>query len=82
MDNVGNGSAPKYPVVLGDLSYWATRIVMGSLSGVMAYKEAPGLVENGLIGLRSYLQADGAILYTDWSNAAQSPFVLIENAHS
>ena len=82
MDNVGTGAAPKYPVVLGDLSFWATRIVMGELSGVKVYKEAPGLIENGLIGLRSYLQADGAVLYDDWANAAQSPFVLIENAHS
>lgn len=82
MDNIGNGSAPKYPAVLGDLSFWATRIVMGELSGVKVYTEAPGLIENGLIGLRSYLQADGAVLYDDWSNPAQSPFVLIENAHS
>lgn len=82
MDSIGNGSVPKYPVVLGDLSYWATRIVMGELSGVMTYKEAPGLVENGLIGMRSFLQADGAVLYDDWTNAAQSPFVLIENSHS
>src|SRR5207244_10826709 len=71
MDNVGNGSAPRYPVVLGDLSFWATRIVMGELSGVKVYREAPGLIENGLIGLRSYLQADGALLYDDWANAAQ-----------
>jgi len=82
MDSIGNGSGVKYPVVLGDLSYWATRIVMGEMSGVQVYKEAPGLVENGLIGLRSYLQADGAVLYDDWGNTAQSPFVLIKNAHS
>jgi len=82
MDNIGTGAAPKFPVVLGDLSYLDTQIVVGEMSGVMAYKEAPGLIENGLIGLRSFLQADGAVLYNDWGNAAQSPFVLIENAHS
>lgn len=82
MDDIGNGSAQKFPVVLGDFSFWATRIIAGELSGVKNYVNAPGLAENGLVGLRSYLQADGAVLYQDWGNSAQSPFVLIKNAHS
>lgn len=75
MDNIG---ASNTPVVLGDLSYWATRLVIDDQTGVAAYTEAPpGLAENGNFGLRCFARADGALLYKDTSSP--SPFVMIEN---
>ena len=74
MDNIG---VSKVPVVLGDLSYWATRLVVDDAAGLVVYREAPGLVENGNIGIRCFCRADGGLLYTDASSP--SPFVLVRN---
>lgn len=87
MDNIG---VSNIPVVLGDLSYWATRIVTpteaiatasaGEVSfynnlGIKIFKEAPGLIENGKVALRSFVRADGELL---WSTGP-SPFVVMRN---
>jgi HK97 family phage major capsid protein len=72
MDNIG---ASNTPIVLGDLSYWATRLVIDDSTGIRVYSEAPGLVENGNVGLRCFLRADGGLLYTDTSSP--SPFISI-----
>jgi HK97 family phage major capsid protein len=75
MDNIG---ASKRPVILGDLSYWATRLIVdGETSGIRIYREAPGLVEQGNVGLRTFVRADGALLWTDTGSPA--PFVLLQN---
>jgi HK97 family phage major capsid protein len=74
MDNIG---ASKVPVVLGDMSYWATRLVTDDSSGLRVYTEAPGLAENGNIGIGCFVRADGGLLYTDASSP--SPFVLVRN---
>jgi HK97 family phage major capsid protein len=74
MDNIGISNVP---VVLGDLSYWATRLVMDDMAGIKIYTEAPGLVENGNVGLRTFVRADGDLLYTDTSSP--SPFVMVRN---
>ena len=74
MDNIGNG---KNPVVLMDLSYWATRIATAEDTGIQVIKEAAGLIEYGKVGLRAYMRADGALLYNDSSSPA--PAVIIQN---
>jgi HK97 family phage major capsid protein len=74
MDSIG---ASNVPVVLGDLSYWATRLVTDDSSGIKVYTEAPGLIENGNVGIRCFVRADGGLLYTDASSP--SPFVYIRN---
>jgi HK97 family phage major capsid protein len=78
MANIG---ASNVPVVLGDCSYWCTRLIAAadgnSPAGVKVFKEGPALIDNGEIGLRSFLRADGALLYTDTSSP--SPFVLLAN---
>jgi len=75
MDNIG---ASKRPVILGDLSYWATRLIVdGQTSGIRIYREAPGLIENGNIGLRTFVRADGGLLWTDTSSP--TPFVILQN---
>jgi HK97 family phage major capsid protein len=74
MDSIGVSNVP---VVLGDLSYWATRLVVDDMAGIKVYTEAPGLVENGNVGLRTFVRADGALLYKDTSSP--SPFVMIRN---
>jgi HK97 family phage major capsid protein len=74
MDNVGNS---KNPVVLGDLRYWCTRLVVDASSGIQVINEASGLVEYGKVGLRAFMRADGELLYSDTSSPA--PFVIISN---
>jgi HK97 family phage major capsid protein len=74
MDNIG---ASKTPVVLGDFSYWATRLIVDDASGICVYTQAPGLVENGNVGLRCFARAHGALLFTDTTSPA--PFVAIQN---
>jgi predicted phage gp36 major capsid-like protein len=73
MDSIG---ASNTPVVLGDFSYWATRLVIDD-AHVQVYREAPGLIENGNIGLGTFARADGELLYTDTNSP--SPFVTIRN---
>jgi HK97 family phage major capsid protein len=74
MDNIGNG---KNPVVLMDLSYWATRIATAEDTGLQVIKESAGLVEYGKVGLRAYVRADGCLLYNDSNSPA--PAVIIQN---
>jgi HK97 family phage major capsid protein len=75
MDSIG---ASNRPVVLGDLSYWCTRIVTPNGQegmGIKSYTEAPGLIENGLVGFRSFVRADGALAW----NSGPCPFVILAN---
>jgi HK97 family phage major capsid protein len=74
MDNIFPSNVP---VVLGDLSYWATRLIVDDMSGIRIYREAPGLIENGNVGFRTFVRAHGALLYS--GATAQSPFVYIRN---
>jgi len=74
MDSIG---ASKVPVVLGDLSYWATRLILDGMSGIKVYREAPGLIENGNVGFRTFVRAHGALLYS--GATSQSPFQFIRN---
>jgi HK97 family phage major capsid protein len=74
MDNIGVSNVP---VVLGDLSYWATRLIVDDISGIKIYREAPGLVENGNVGFRTFVRAHGTLLYS--GAAVQSPFQFIRN---
>jgi HK97 family phage major capsid protein len=74
MDSIGPS---KSPVVLADLSYWATRVVTDDNAGIAIYHEAPGLVENGNVGLRTFVRADGRLLWSDVNSPA--PAVIIQN---
>jgi HK97 family phage major capsid protein len=69
--------ASNTPVILGDLSYWATRLIIDDNAGIAVYKEAPGLIENGNIGMRCFARAHGALLYNDTGSPA--PFVMLAN---
>jgi len=72
MDSIG---ASKTPVVVGDLSYWATRLIVDANAGVQVLKER--FIVNGNIGLKCFARADGALLYNDTNSPA--PFVQIQN---
>jgi HK97 family phage major capsid protein len=74
-----NMAASANSVLLGACSYWATRIVTpdGEGDGILSYREAPGLIENGLVGFRSFVRADGALLWNGASNSS-CPFVIIQ----
>ncbi len=74
-----NIAASANSVVLGDLSYWATRLIVGYDSGIRVIKEAPGLIEKGDIGLKTFVRADGALLWNNSSNPNQAPFTFIQN---
>jgi HK97 family phage major capsid protein len=75
MEDIG---ASQIPVVLGDWSYFATRFAYDDNAGIAVYREAPGLIENGNVGLRCFGRADSNFLYTDKS--APSPFIQIRMA--
>jgi hypothetical protein len=64
-------------VVLGDFSYFATRIITDDSTGIKTFTEAPGLAENGKVALRTFLRADSNVLWTDTSSPC--PFVQIRN---
>ena len=70
LDSMG---ASHNPIVLGDYSYWATRIVTGDeMMGIKSYTEAPGLAENGNVGFRSFVRAGGALLWNDTSSPCRT----------
>ena len=73
MDNIG---ASKVPVLLGDFSYWVTRLVKNENLGLTVIREAPGLVENGNVGVVCFFRADGALAFNDTSGPA--PFVPLQ----
>lgn len=55
------------PILVGDFSYWCTRLVnagdgAGKI-GLQVYRETPGLIENGLVGVSCFTRASGALLY-------------------
>jgi HK97 family phage major capsid protein len=70
-------SASATPVVLGDLRYWMTRLVMDDNSGLMVYREGVNLVEKGVVGLGCFVRAGGCLLYSDTNSP--SPFVVLQN---
>jgi HK97 family phage major capsid protein len=74
MESVG---VSQYSVILGDFSYWATRIIIPEGPNVQVYREAPGLVENGNFGMRASLRGDGALLWTD--TGSPCPFVVLQH---
>jgi HK97 family phage major capsid protein len=75
LDNIGPS---QNPIVLGDFEYWATRLVTADdAMGIKAYKEAPGLIENGLVGFRSFVRAGGSLLWQDINSPC--PFVILAN---
>jgi len=68
MPSIGNGN---YPIVFGDWSYFMVRNVTSG-QRVQIFKEAPGLLDKGEIGMRFYDRWDCGLLYND--TAAPSPF--------
>jgi HK97 family phage major capsid protein len=74
MNNIG---ASNSPVVFGDGSYWMTRCVRDDLNYVQLVKEAPGLIEKGLVGFRMFARYGGALLYNDKNSPA--PFGVLQN---
>jgi HK97 family phage major capsid protein len=74
MSNIGPSLTP---VVLGDWSYWATRYAFDDANGIVVFREAPGLIEQGNVALKVFARADGNLLYTDQSSPC--PFVSIMN---
>ncbi len=63
-------AASAVTVLLGDFGYWCTRLVTDDSSGLVVYREAPGLIENGKIGVRCFCRADGNLAWTDTSSPA------------
>jgi HK97 family phage major capsid protein len=75
LDNIGPSNNP---IVLGDFEYWATRLVTADdAMGIKSFRESVGLIENGLIGFRSFVRAGGSLLWSDVNSPA--PFVVLAN---
>jgi HK97 family phage major capsid protein len=67
MPNIGPSTTP---VVIADLSYWMSRLVMDDNTGLKSYVEGPGLIEQGNVGIGCFVRAGGALLYNDTSSPA------------
>jgi HK97 family phage major capsid protein len=75
MPNIGPSQTP---VVLGDFSFWATRLVTAENNvGLMRYMESPALIEQGVVELASFCRAGGALLYHD--SGSPAPFAVLQN---
>jgi HK97 family phage major capsid protein len=69
--------AQNIPILFGDLSYFCVRCSVDPITRVQLYREAPGLIERGKIGLRAYVRYDSALLFGDTGSPA--PIVYLEN---
>jgi HK97 family phage major capsid protein len=74
MPSVGSKNIP---VLFGDLSFWFTRLVTDDKTRIRVIKEAPGLIENGQIGLQMFMRADGVLNFK--GAAANTPINYIVN---
>jgi HK97 family phage major capsid protein len=70
-------AAQNVPILFGDLSYFCVRCSMDPITRVQLYRETPGLIERGKIGLRAYVRYDSALLYSDTGSPA--PIVYLQN---
>jgi HK97 family phage major capsid protein len=70
--SLGNIGSSAIPVLFGDFSYFNSRIVTDDLTRIELVKEAPGLVENGLVGLRYFVRVDGVLAFNS-PNIANCP---------
>jgi HK97 family phage major capsid protein len=71
-----SASPSAFPLILGDFSYFATRIIVPDGENVQIIREAPGLIENGNVGMCASLRGDGAVL---WSGSGPAPFIVLQN---
>ena len=74
MDGIG---ASDHPVLLGDGSYWLTRMVSDDMTRVQVVKEAAGLIENGLVGMRMFVRYGSSLSWTDTGSPAR--FGVLQN---
>jgi HK97 family phage major capsid protein len=69
-------AAQNVPILFGDLSYFCVRCSVDPITRVQLYRETPGLIERGKIGLRAYVRYDSALLYSDTGSPA--PIVYLQ----
>jgi HK97 family phage major capsid protein len=67
--NIPSIGSSAISVLFGDFSYWVTRLV-GADARIQVYRETA--VEQGLVGLQSFVRADGVYAFND-TNPANSP---------
>lgn len=70
-------AAQNVPILFGDMSYFCVRCSVDPITRVQLYRESPGLIERGKIGLRAYVRYDSALLYSDTGSPA--PIVYLQN---
>lgn len=76
MSSNGSGNVP---VIFGDLSQFYVRIISDEMTRIQVLKEAPGLIEQGNVGLRMFLRADGRLAYVGDGSGTGSPVASITN---
>ncbi len=74
MPNIGVSNTP---VILGDGSYFAVKLVQDDKFGIKVYRESTGLIEQGIVQARMFVRAGSALLYNDLNSP--SPFVTLSN---
>ena len=75
MDNLGSAG---HPIAFGDLSYFAVRCVRDANTYVRVVKEAPGLIENGEVGLQMCVRFDSNLLFPT-TDSGRTPIKLLQN---
>ncbi len=74
LPNIG---ASTTPILVGDFSYWCTRLVNAGDGreqiGIYNYSETTDVVEKGVVEVAAFTRAGGALLYTD--NGSPSPII-------
>ncbi|MBZ5662522.1 MAG: phage major capsid protein [Acidobacteriia bacterium] len=70
--------ASQIPVIFGDFSYVIVRNAVDPLTRVQVFTQAPGLIEQGEVGLRFFSRHDVNIAFNDWNNSP-APFSFIQN---
>ena len=78
-ESIPNIGSSAIPVLAGDFSRWFTRVAFDEATRLVRYTEAPGLVENGLFGLRMFVRVGGNLLHDSADVNAPSPIWGLQN---
>ena len=70
--------ASKVSVIFGDFSYVVVRNAVDPMTRVQVFTQAPGIVEQGEVGLRFFSRHDVNIAFNDW-NTSPAPLSYLQH---
>jgi hypothetical protein len=72
MPNIGPSNIS---VLAGDFSFWITRICQDETSGVQVFQESDNLIENGVVGLKTFIRAHGLLAFNDTNSPCPIQYI-------